>query len=76
MNLNLLRRRKRLPGRNVRCAVCEDFGSVPSGWVYNAPGINCTCGAAPGELPELTFHDVQCDTLPCPFCQLLETLDA
>jgi hypothetical protein len=72
MNLSKLLHRP-APVPRKYCAVCEDFGSVPSGWVYASPGINCTCGAVPDELAELTFHDPQCDTLPCPFCQLLET---
>lgn len=49
------------------CAVCDGYGTVPRSTVLNRAPV-CTCGA--GAYDELTLHDVHCDTVPCPFCQL------
>ena len=50
------------------CPVCEGFRVLPR---LHVLGLVCTCGAGP--LDELTLHDVACDTVPCPFCQLADT---
>jgi hypothetical protein len=47
------------------CVVCEDFKVLPR---LHAGEPVCTCGAGP--LDELTMHDITCDTVPCPFCDL------
>ena len=58
---------------NMNCPVCEGFGTVPRSLVPSSR--ICTCGAGP--VNELTLHDVHCDTVPCPFCQLMpENADA
>jgi hypothetical protein len=62
----LLRRGRRVPRRY--CAPCAGFHVLPGGYVFGR-GTACTCGAGPVD--ELTLHTVDCDTVPCPFCQLL-----
>lgn len=51
------------------CSVCDGFGTVPRSAVFLPALRVCTCGAGPFD--EMTLHDVHCDTVPCPFCQLL-----
>lgn len=55
------------------CAVCEGYGTLPCAEVYLRDPV-CTCGA--GEFDELTLHDIDCDTVPCPFCPLGEDAQA
>lgn len=47
------------------CALCEGYGTVPRSFAFGDDPV-CDCGA--GEFDELTFHDVNCDTVPCPAC--------
>jgi hypothetical protein len=54
--------------RRHHCDVCSALGTVPAGPVFGR-GPQCTCGAGPFD--ELTLHAGDCDTVPCPFCQLL-----
>lgn len=49
------------------CTVCEGTGFLPRQWVTGLR--ECTCGAGP--LDELTLHAAGCDSVPCPFDQLL-----
>jgi hypothetical protein len=53
--------------RRRRCDVCVDTHFVSNCYVY-AREAQCTCGAGDDEL---AFHTVSCDSVPCPFCQLL-----
>jgi hypothetical protein len=62
-----LRRLARRPASSP-CAPCEGYGTVPGAEVF-LRDPDCTCGA--GDYDDLTFHDIACDTVPCPFCQLL-----
>ena len=50
------------------CPVCDGFRVLPR---LHHFGLVCTCGAGPVD--EMTLHDVACDTVPCPFCQLADT---
>ena len=51
------------------CAVCGGYEWISRDYVWPARGLHCTCGA-PGGLASL--HAVDCDSVPCPFCQLLD----
>lgn len=52
-----------------RCAACDDTGFIAAAGVLGRDPV-CTCGAgAPGD--EMTLHAVECDSVPCPFDQLL-----
>ena len=55
-----------------QCAACEGYGRLPASWVF-ARDDGCTCGQ--GRDDDLAFHDLACDTVPCPFCQLELTPD-
>lgn len=57
-----------LPRRRHYCDVCASTRWVSGSYVFNR-GTVCTCGAGPYD--ELTLHDGACDSVPCPFCQLL-----
>lgn len=59
---------RRLSG--PRCSVCEGYGTLPCAEVFPRDPV-CTCGA--GEFDEMTVHAADCDTVPCPFCQLADT---
>jgi hypothetical protein len=62
--------------RRQHCDVCDDNRFLSGDYVYGRDSV-CTCGAVttqgrlPDELAELVLHDVACDTVPCPFCLLL-----
>jgi hypothetical protein len=57
----------KLPRRR-HCDVCGDDGFVPADCVFDRDTA-CTCGAGPVDA--WTLHAPECDTVPCPFCQLL-----
>ena len=48
--------------------ICEGLGVLGNEWLYIREP-QCTCGTDDPEF-ETTMHDVQCDTVPCPFCVL------
>lgn len=51
------------------CDVCDGYQTVPADTVFERDRV-CTCGAGP--LDAMTVHDGECDTVSCPFCQLLD----
>jgi hypothetical protein len=53
------------------CDVCDGLKSVLADILFERDRV-CTCGVTLHDIPELTLHDVDCDTVPCPFCQLLD----
>ena len=53
------------------CDVCDGLSSVPADVLYRRDRV-CTCGVTPHFIPQLTLHADDCDTVPCPFCQLLD----
>lgn len=71
MKLKILSRFRKKASRLVAggCFVCEGYGTIPAGKIFTR-SPRCTCGA--GWYDELTLHDIHCDTVPCPFCQLDE----
>ena len=54
--------------RRDTCGVCQDTHVLPGRAVFGRVS-ECTCGAGSYDLK--TLHDAGCDTVPCPFCQLL-----
>jgi hypothetical protein len=52
------------------CNVCDGFKTLIAEAYLPGHEPVCTCGAGP--LDKVTLHDVNCDTVPCPFCQLLD----
>lgn len=58
----------RMRARSGGCAVCDGDGTVMATWAYKRRVRACTCGAGDGQL---VMHDYRCDTVPCPFCQLV-----
>ncbi len=56
-----------MPRRDT-CGACGDAHVLPGSYVFARPS-QCTCGAGPYDA--VTLHDACCDTVPCPFCQLL-----
>lgn len=48
--------------------ICQDFGILGKEWLYQREP-QCSCEAGTEDF-DLTFHDIQCDTVPCPFCVL------
>lgn len=57
----------KLPRRR-HCDVCGDQEILLGAVVYRRYTV-CTCGAGPVDA--WTLHTPECDTVPCPFCQLL-----
>ena len=60
-------RRRGLP--RLHCGVCDGDGFLSADYVFAREPV-CTCGAGPYD--EWTLHSPDCDTVPCPFCQLLD----
>lgn len=54
--------------RRDTCGVCNDAHALPGAFAFGRDS-ECTCGAGPYD--DWTLHDPGCDTVPCPFCQLL-----
>jgi hypothetical protein len=53
----------------AECA-CGGLGSFGAEWVFNREP-KCDCPVESDDY-ENNFHDINCDTVPCPFCQLLD----
>jgi hypothetical protein len=52
-----------------RCSVCNDTGFISISFFGKRPAV-CTCGAgSPSD--GMTLHAVWCDSVVCPFDQLL-----
>jgi hypothetical protein len=51
------------------CAVCDGEEWLSGSYVYNRDPV-CTCAAGSRD-DELVLHAPDCDSVPCPFCQLL-----
>jgi hypothetical protein len=72
MTLPLLRRvlgfRPKLAPVTRICAVCDGYGVLSCDYVFDRPSV-CTCGHGDPH-DELITHAYDCDTVPCPFCQL------
>lgn len=51
------------------CSTCADMRYVSWGWASGEPAA-CTCGAG-DPADELVFHELTCNAVPCPFCQLV-----
>ncbi len=51
------------------CAVCDGYEVLSGDYVFGRE-VQCTCGA--GGPDELVLHSADCDTVPCPFCRLLD----
>jgi hypothetical protein len=54
--------------RRQHCDVCADNQLLSGDYVFDREPV-CTCGAGPVD--EWTLHAPDCDTVPCPFCPLL-----
>lgn len=50
------------------CSVCNDTGWVSISFFGKRAAV-CTCGAGPCD--ELTLHAPECDSVRCPFDQLM-----
>lgn len=53
---------------STTCA-CMGLGVLGAEWAFKRDS-HCTCSKQTDDF-ETVFHDVQCDTIPCPFCVLL-----
>lgn len=62
-----------VPNWSVRghCDVCDDNGYLVASTIPGAPVV-CVCHVGSFD-NEMELHDVQCDSVPCPFCQLIGT---
>ena len=69
MKFPVLKRRK---APRALCSVCEGYGIVARAEVYLRDPV-CDCGAGPYD--ELTLHAPDCDSVPCPFDQLIGDLN-
>lgn len=47
---------------------CEGTGLLDRNWVFNHDP-QCTCSAQTDDFI-MTLHALDCDSVPCPFCQL------
>lgn len=48
---------------------CMNLGVLGKEWLYKRTPV-CDCPAGTSSDDEMVLHDVQCDTVPCPFCVL------
>jgi hypothetical protein len=56
-------------GHRKHCTVCSNTGWVSISWFRRREAV-CTCGAG-DPADEMIFHTVDCDSVVCPFDQLL-----
>lgn len=59
-----------LPRGRRHCGACSGEGTIPGSFAFGRER-HCTCAAVPGKIPQMTLHAAACDSVPCPFCQLL-----
>jgi hypothetical protein len=52
------------------CAVCDGEEWLSGSYVYDRAPV-CTCPAGSRD-DEMVLHTPDCDSVPCPFCQLLD----
>lgn len=54
--------------QDSHCPCCSGMRTLQRSWVFSREP-ECDCGMAGGQF---AFHLGECDSVPCPFCQLVE----